>query len=111
MSVWQNSLTNEATIVLAYYQENFGEITQEKFEKLAYHLENMTVEVVMKAIELSSKAAFPYKYCLSILRNWQQNDVNHLGDVMDHDKEFQGNYRMDQLLEPYKDLEIPLINL
>lgn len=111
VSSWKETLTEDAGTVLATYQLYFGEITKDKFDKLTYYLESMTVDVVIKAIELSIKAAFPYKYCLSILGNWHKNDVHHLGDVMEQDKVYQGNYRMNQLLEPYKELEIPLINL
>lgn len=108
---WQKTLSNDAQLILTFYQENIGDITYDKFKKFTYYLETMTADVITEAIERSKTAGHPYKYCLSILKNWYQSDIQHLGDVIAHDDAFQDTYRLNKLLEPYKDIEMPLITL
>ncbi len=83
---WQDTLDAEEQQLLNYYEQAIGEVSYLRFQALSAYLAKMTVEVIQEAIGRSTKARHPYKYCLTILDNWTQQDIQHIGDLIQHEK-------------------------
>lgn len=89
---WQENIDDKSMTVLTYYQNTIGDISFDQFSRLAYYLDTMSTQVIVESIERSAKASNPFKYCLKILKNWHQKDVQIIDDISAIDQNFQNKY-------------------